>query len=118
MFDENVRLPWDMVLTDQLDPANPEDQEVWDILKRLEARALRNDDFPGGRVVVQSNDMVTDSKGFSKERYEIQIPQNQQVTTPAKKSRGRRRQHANPAERQRAYRARKAENRDDEQMSA
>jgi hypothetical protein len=38
LFDD-VKLPWNTVLMDTLDPADPEDTEVISILKRLEAKA-------------------------------------------------------------------------------
>jgi hypothetical protein len=39
MFDQDVKLPWDTVLMDSLDPADPEDAEVRGILERLAAKA-------------------------------------------------------------------------------
>ena len=59
-------------------------------------------------VTVPSEKAVTDSKGLSEGRDEIQLVQNQQDSDLPKKTRGRRRQHASPAERQRAYRERRA----------
>jgi hypothetical protein len=106
VFDENVRLPWDSVLMNSLDPADPEDREVIGILKRLEAKALRNADSGVRRVVVPSKDTVADSKELNESVTKLEVTQNQQVTETPKRPGGRRRQHSNAAEKQKAYRSR------------
>jgi hypothetical protein len=67
---------------------------------------LRNADFEDRRVIVPSKETVTDSKGLSESVTKLEVTQNQQVTETPKIRVGRRRQFANAAERQRAYRAR------------
>lgn len=106
VFDENVRLPWDTILMDSLDPADPEDREVIGIIERIQAKALRNPGFEGRRVIVPPCETVIDSKGLTESVTKLEPTQNQQVAETPKRAGGRRRHHANPAEKQRAYRQR------------
>jgi hypothetical protein len=99
MFDENVRLPWDTVLMDSLDPADPEDAEVIGIVERIQRKALGR-----GRDLAnfdEESSQRVDSQPVSVTK----LPTADSARVNPKG--GRPRKYASRAEQQRAYRERK-----------
>jgi hypothetical protein len=101
--DYEVKLPYDDVL---LPWALKHDPEVARIILAVQAKALRNSNSDAYQATVPVKSVPADSKELSQSVTKIEVQQNQQVTGPAKTARGRRRKHANAAEKQKAYRSR------------
>ncbi len=95
MFD--VKLPWNTVLMDALDPTDPEDAEVRAIILRVQQKALKH----GGNLA-----------NFNEESSQRVDTHPEPVTIlsalPRADGRTRRRKYASRADQQRAYRERKA----------
>jgi hypothetical protein len=103
MFDENVRLPWDMVLMDQLDPANSEDAEVIGILSRIQQKALKR----GGDLA--NFDEESSQRVDSQPVSVTKLPTADSARVNPKG--GRPRKYTSRAAQQAAYRERKAASR-------
>jgi hypothetical protein len=89
---------WNTILLDQLDPTDPEDAEVRAIILRVQQKALKH----GGNLA-NFNEESSQRVDTHPEPVTILLPV---VAKPD--GRNQRRKYASHAERQRAYRERKA----------
>ncbi len=100
VFDESVRLPWDTVLMDSLDPADPEDAEVIGIIERIQQKALKR----GGNLAGlddESSQRVDSQPVFVTKPLTV-------VSARVNHKGGRPRKYTSRAAQQKAYRERKA----------
>jgi hypothetical protein len=100
MFDENVRLPWDTVLMDQLDPANTEDAEVIGIIERIQQKARKR----GGNLA-----RIDDESSQRVDSQPVSVTKPLTIDSARVNPKGGRpRKYASRAVQQAAYRERKA----------
>jgi hypothetical protein len=100
MKDQDVKLPWGTILMDSLDPSNPDDAGVIEIIERVQRKALRCSGNPL-RINEESSQRVdTPPVSVTKLR-----PVDSARVNPKG---GRPRKYASRAEQQAAYRERKA----------
>lgn len=95
MFD--VKLPWNTVLMDALDPMDPEDAEVRAIILRLQQKALKH-----AGTLANFNEKSSQRANTHPEPVTILS------ALPRADGRTRRRKYVSRADQQRAYRERKA----------
>jgi hypothetical protein len=99
-FDDVVRLPWDTILMDSLDPADPEDEEVIRIIERIQPKALGR----GGNLA--NFDEESSQRVDIQPVYVTKLPTADSARVSPKG--GRPRKYASRAAQQAAYRERKA----------
>lgn len=100
MFDQDVKLPWDTVLMDSLDPADPEDAEVIRIIERIQRKALGR----GGNLA--NFDEESSQRVDSQPVSVTKLPTADSARVNPKG--GRPREYTSRAAQQAAYRERKA----------
>jgi len=100
LFNDEVKLPWDTVLLDSLDPADPEDAEVIGIIERIQQKALRR----GGTIA--NFDEESSQRVDSQPVSVTKLPTADSARVNPKG--GRPRKYTSRAAQQAAYRERKA----------
>jgi hypothetical protein len=100
VFDESVRLPWDTILMDSLNPADPEDREVIGIIERVQQKGRER----GGTL---ANFDEESSQRVDSQPVFVTKPLNVDSARVSPKG-GRPRKYTSRAAQQAAYRERKA----------